>query len=222
MNLCQSKEEYEKRLNSLTPYNSLQEKNAILKVMGGDVSTMEIARILGTDPINNIEASAFIFKLRENSVSDIIEINYECPTCGTIDMHGISIPEMFFSSPVDESIPVGLFEDVDEWGIEDINNLEISEYDELSDTMHKNNTAIFSPWVTLSCRICSNEKEVSISPREILSKFSIANIYEQYMDISYFSSMTKQDTDSMLPFEREIFMGLIQKKEDEKDPNKHR
>jgi hypothetical protein len=36
------------------------------------------------------------------------------------------------------------------------------------------------------------------------------------MDLSYFSSLTKHDVDNMFPFEREIFVGLLQKREKEK------
>ena len=45
---------------------------------------------------------------------------------------------------------------------------------------------------------------------------TLTDIYNQYADISFYSSNTKNDVDSMYPFEREAFVALIQKRLDKK------
>ena len=190
---------------------------------------MELAKLLGVNPQNEFEAMAFIFKVREISVSDIIEVSNTCDKCKRQDIHGVNIISMFFQGEkdIDKSVPIGLFSSIEDLeDLEDlelsqynINNLSINEYNQMESVLFDNNIKIFNPAVTLICRKCGNEYETALKAVDIVSKSTISNIYEQYLDISYHSHMTKLDTDSMLPFEREIFVGLIQKKEDEKSVN---
>lgn len=206
------------RLENLQPYNTEQEKNALIKAMDKHCP-LDICRILGVEPHNNLEAEAFIYKLREISVGDIIEVTSVCPSCKNRDANYINIPKMFFQQQLDASVSVGLFEDISELpesDIEIINNMTLDEYSIIEKTIKENNNKIFNPISTSNCRKCENTINIKVNYKDIISKFGIKNIYEQYLDISYYTNMTKKDTDGMLPFEREIFLGLIQNKEDEK------
>lgn len=201
----------------VSPYNSFQEKTALIKQSDGEKNPIRIAKILGLNPSNRFEAIAMIFKARENSVDDLIEFNYKCKECGFLDLKSISISDMFFKDDIDESLPIGIFETLDEIiSEEDINNLSIKEFNELEKKLFKNNLAIFDPSIVLTCSKCKNREKTVFDISSVVSKTTLKNIYEQYLDLTYFSNITKYDVDNMYPFEREVFLGLIQKKEDEK------
>jgi len=212
--------DYKEVINNLKRYNSGQEKEALLYLMEDDITALKTAQILGANPKNEFEALAFIFKLREISVSDLIDLTYTCVNkdCKYQDALHISIPDMFWKDDeLDEAVPIGLFQDLDsiEEDIKDINILSIMDYNVLENKIFSNNYKIFDPKIDIVCKRCNTANSTTISFKSIVSKFSISNIYEQYFDVSYFCNMTKIDTDSMFPFEREIFIGLIQAKQDE-------
>lgn len=212
---------YKSKIDSIKPYTSIKEKDTMLMQMSGEKNPVKIAESLGYHPINRFEAIAMIFKAREVSVSDLIDITLKCSECNHLDMKVVNIPDMFYRGDIDESIEVGLFESLTEIDDEEvINNLSISEYNEYEQKIFKNNLEIFNPLISLKCSKCNHVSEMTLDPSGLISKFSLSNIYEQYLDISYFSHMTKADVDNMYPFEREVFIGLIQKKEDEKNPKK--
>jgi len=215
-----SLEAFKDRFLSIAPYTSIQQKNALIRQSDGEVDPMVIAELLGLSPNNRFEAIAMIFKAREISVSDLIDYNGKCSECNYLDANSLSIPQMFYKDDckeLDISVPIALVEDLTELFSEEyINNLKIKDYDELEQKVFKNNLILFDPALPTKCRKCGHIDKTVFDISSIISKSSISNIYEQYMDISYYSSMTKLDTDSMIPFEREVFLGLIQQKEDEK------
>lgn len=181
-----------------------------------------MAKILGGNPNNEFEAIAIIFKLREISVSDIIELTHICKKCDQQSFIHQNIPDMFFQDieNINTGVPIGLYtsiDDIDEEDSDNINNMTIDEYNNIEEVLFSNNIKIFNPVVDVICSSCGYKHKTSIGALDIISKSNLSNIYEQYLDISYYSNMTKSDTDEMYPFEREIFIGLIQKKEDEKD-----
>lgn len=210
-------DDFKQSLEDLPRYNTLQEKEAVLRQMDGQKDPIKIANILGINPRNRFEAIAFIFKMRENSISDLIDYNIKCVECEYLDINALSIPDMFFNGTVDDSIPIGLFESVEEIVDEEIiNNLSIAEYNELEQKVFKNNLMLFDPAISTVCRKCGHKDKTVFNLSSIISKTTISNLYEQYLDITYYTNMTKHDVDTMMPFEREVFLGLIQKKEDDK------
>jgi len=208
---------FRERLKDVRRYNSWQEKEALLLSLSDEVDVIEIANILGLNPINNLEAEALILKAREKSVSESIEITSSCPKCKYINLYNVEIEDMFFKDKINNNLPEGLFESISEIpdDVLNLDNLSIEEYDKLENDIIINNEKIFSTQIELTCFSCGVKYFTQIEPIKSISKFPISNLYEQYTDITYFSHMTKKDVDEMYPFEREIFLGLIQKKEDE-------
>jgi len=207
---------FKDRLNSIRRYTTFQEKESLLESLEDDVDIMKVSKILKLEPKNELEANAFILKAISKSVSEILEINQECPNCQKINMTGINIDDMFFKEEIDQSIPEGLFEDLSQVSDKYLDeDLSLEDYNRLESIVLDNNEKIFSNIVQVSCIYCSHKYNVRINPIKFISKFSLTNLYEQYSDITYLSNMTKKDIDEMYPFEREIFLGLLQKKEDE-------
>lgn len=198
--------------DSLIPYNTGQEKNALIKSLDSKSNNVLISKILGYETLSLSEAEAYIYKLREISVGDIIETRHECK-CGYQGMYYMSIPDMFFKAETENYKICDSFENIDD---ENINNKSLDEYNEAETDVEDNNKKIFDPVVNFTCLKCKKDFKLQSEVQDIISKYSIKNIFEQYLDISSYTNMTKQDTDSMIPYEREIFLGLIQKKEDDK------
>lgn len=204
----------EERLQQLKRFNSSQERDALL--IDDDESDIEILKCL-TDikPINNLEASAFLLKLREISVGDELELMVTCPHCKIMNDPRIDLSTIFaLDNPYfledGTQIPVGLFEDISEI----INTLEadklsMKEYNELERILEEQNNKIFLESAIKYCRKCQGRITIDIEPRSILSKSSLSSLYQEYVNISLFSNNGKLDIDSMYPFEREIFASLI-------------
>lgn len=206
------------KLKKVKRYNSFQEKEALLSILDEDsIDIINTSKILGLSPVNKLEAEALIMKAREISVSESIELTSSCPNCDYINMTSVDIPSMFFKGEIDSKIPEGIYEDLSEVDIEGLEDLELDKYNELENKLESNNKNIFDNVVEINCLSCKYKYQTKIEPLKFISKFSISNLYEQYSDITYYSHMNKSDVDNMYPFEREIFIGLIQKKEDEKD-----
>ncbi len=211
MEYLKSKNFLEDKLNSLKKYTTYQEKEALL--LEDDASFSETVAILSDiTPINELEAVAMIFKLREISVSDIIELTQTCPHCNYPDIHQIEIKEFFnFKSTLD--IPIGLFENIDDIiNTSYTNDLILSEYIRIEEELEQQNTKVFRPYVFKYCKRCSSQLKFDVHPKSIISKSGPSNIFKEYMNLTFYSSMNKKDVDDMFPYEREIFLNLLKEK----------
>jgi hypothetical protein len=209
---------YKEYLNNTSTYDTCKEKNACIELLDEKTDAIKICKKLGLNPKNSLEAMALIFKSREKSVSDIIETMTTC-NCGKINLNNIQIKDLFFrSDDLYLDIPIVLIEDFNE--IEELipgfEDLDLDKSKELENKFIHNNKIIFNPVSKILCEGCNKEINIIIDYKNIISKFEIKNIFEQYLDITQFTNMGKNDVDSMLPFEREIFIGLIQERENKK------
>ena len=215
-----SYEKYKEFLENVPFYTSLKEKNSVIFTLDSKVTPAKIARTLGLNPKTEMEALAMIFQSRKKSVGETIEIRKQCPNCEHFDFYVIEIDKLFFNENkehfddapyvlIDAFTDLELFED-----IPNLDDLSLSEMNELEEKISKNSKFIFDLETSLICNKCGNKMKIFLDYKQILSKFTIKNIYEQYLDITQFSNMNKKDVDDMYPFEREIFMGLIQERQD--------
>ncbi len=209
---------FKKRLK-VTPYTTKEEKQILL--LDDDATYEDILSVVSDiEPLNELEAVALLFKYRESSVSDLIEVTKECPHCNFINPCNIEISEFFdmdYQSALD--IPQGIFfevEDIINTKIAD--NLVIKDYNKIRDAIIEQSKNIFNPLVKRECKKCLKTFELSVNPRSIMSKSTASNIFREYIDISYYTANGKLDIDSMYPYEREIYLNIIKdrlKKESE-------
>jgi len=213
-----------KYLDDIDGYCTLQEKDASIELLNAkndentDENIFKICDILGIKkPSNILEAKAFIFKAREKSVSNIIDVMITCD-CGEINMVQVDISTLFYKDKekLDNSIPIKIVQDFDEISkiYPDILDLSLEECTEIENRFKHNNKIIFDSIIKSNCRKCNSLLVTDIDYKNIISKFNIKNIYEQYLDLTQHTNMTKKDVDDMPPFEREIFLNLIQEKID--------
>lgn len=206
---------FKEKIEKIKRFTSRQEKESLLETMSGDYNIFKICEILEIEASNKLEAEALIMKAIEISVSENLETKSSCPACSKVNLNSIPINEFFFNS--ENILLENIIDDVSEIDNIDFENMDITYYDELEQKIKENNKYLFNPTSNIVCIHCKEEYKIYIEPVKYISKFSLTNIYEQYSDITYYSNMTKKDVDDMYPFEREIFIGLIQAKEDSKE-----
>ncbi len=202
----------ESRLKELKMITSAQERNALM--VDDNKSDSELLEKL-TDlvPINDLEAQAFLIKIRETSVQDQIEYIVNCSECGTMNSLKIDTSDCIDLSPSyynDQQFPVGVFTSLDSIiNNEVIDKISIRDYQELENIMKKQNEQIVKKLHTKHCRKCRNEIDIFIDPRAIFTKSTLSSIYSDYVNISMYSNNGKLDIDSLYPFEREIYNSMI-------------
>jgi hypothetical protein len=213
-----TKLEYKEYLENVSEYSTLKEKNTLIKLLG-ETSALEMAKTLDLKPFpkNELEAIAMIFQARKKSVGETIEVTIQC-NCGAMDFYSIDIDSFFFQGNINESIPIKLIDSIEDFDDNDkindilINTLTIKEYNEVEKIIIENNKSIFNNNFEVNCKKCGNIIHSYVDYKNIISKFPIKNVYEQYLDLTQFTNMTKQDVDNMFPFEREIFINMIQER----------
>ena len=202
---------FDKRLKSLKKYTSAQELEAL--TLPDESLPSEILEVLSDiKPLNELEALALIYKLREISVSDLIEITIPCGHCEYMNIYNIEIEE-YFSTVPDSLLPPGIFTEVEDIiNTKKADDLILKEYFKIKKELLSNSTTIFSASIKRKCDKCKESLDISIAPLSIISKSSLGSIFKEYVDISYYSNMTKLDVDSMYPFQREITLNLLSEK----------
>jgi hypothetical protein len=211
---------------SKVKYTSEQEKEILL--LDDDEDELEIYKILVKDkylePLNKMELLLFLIKLRENSVSDILEGMKECEKCGVINDFQIDLSVITDVSKVElkeehiekyPDFPIGLFESIEDiLDEETIEEISVLEYNEIEEIIYYNNEKLLNLVYDFECRIpsCKHKNVVVIFPKSILSKTSLTNLYEEYFALSFYGSNTYSDINKMYPFERELFTALLTKK----------
>ncbi len=204
----------ENRINSLKKFTTFQEKNALF--IDDHISILDVVKEL-TDiiPINELEAEIFLLKLREISVSDIIEVVVICPECDAPNPAEIKIPDIINIQPTyfkEEIIPCGIFNNINEILSDDVaESLSLKDYNKLEALILDQNDNIFKDSIT-KCRKCQAEISVIFDPRDIFTKSTAGGIYQEYIDISTYTNNGKLDIDSLYPYEREMFISLISEK----------
>lgn len=216
MKFNKSKDWFKNRLKSLKPYTSKQEMEFLL-LDDEDLTYTKILSVLSDiEPLSDFEAAALLFKLREISVSDLIETTKSCEHCKFMDLYNIEIQEFFnlnYKSSEIEDLPLGLFtKNEDVISKKKSNKLILKDYILLEKEIFKQSSEVFKLSVERKCKKCNNINIIWINPKQILSKSSHSKIFKEYTDISYYTHNSKLDIDSMYPFHREVVINLINEK----------
>ena len=211
MKYTKSKNYLNDRFKKLKKYTSSQELEVLL--LEDNATPIEVLSILSNiKTTNETEAMAFIFKLREISVSDLIEITKSCSECNYMNVHNIEIDE-FFNLDINTELPLGIFsEPEDIINTKTANKLILKEYIKIKKELEENTSKVFKLSVKRVCQRCKEQEEIYINPISIISKSSQISIFKEYVDISFYSNITKLDVDSMFPFQREITLNLLTEK----------
>jgi hypothetical protein len=215
------------RLESISRYKTKDEKNVLLLDDEEYDLRVHLKTLYpdGIEPINDGEASAFIYKAREISVSDVIEMVLECSMCNTINDVTVDLTEIINTDievPDYPDFPIGLFETVEDiMSPEDSDNLVLWENNKILKIIRDNNEKIIDPTMLFECRkkTCKHINKISISPLGILSKVTLTGLYNEIYTLMFHAGTTFEDVENLYPFERSLYIQIAQRSLDAKAQN---
>lgn len=185
--------------------------------------------------LTDYEKRIILLKCRELSVGDDISFNFKCNSCNSVNNSIARVDDFFTNNVYTNRGPLKfkkfkIVESYIDLDREDTNietylknldgspvdedvldNMDSMEYENIYDEI-KNNTIKFKSKITGICSSCRNKIPINLSDRlivENMSEDSIQSIYKTYSDLIYFGSYSKKDIDSLIPFERTIFVGML-------------
>lgn len=164
-----------------------------------------------------------IYKLRGISVSNEISLNTRC-SCDFKFKCKININNILNKGDINHPELKNIYsEDIREYFKCSVDDLEIEKYDELEDYILENKTT-FNFLMSYECPSCKNIIKVNLKNPEIYKNcFSENNIVEFYKGVTRLSFTGKFTINGILndlyPFERDIFMNLINAEVEEYNKN---
>jgi hypothetical protein len=207
----------------LKPYTTAQEKTMLLNAELYETYDIDFALEVLKDNISvdyntfsKEEKIAILYKLRTISISEKVSVSFKCTSCKSPNFTDIDITDVIVpgipSDDVSDQFKKLTDDNFREFVDIDIDELELDEYDKLFETT-QNSITKFNFTDKAMCHKCKTEISIDISsPKfiiENLSEDSLMSLYKTTSDLIYYSHYTKYDVDNMLPFERSIFVGLL-------------
>lgn len=216
--------EYSGKKFQIAPYNTSQEKELLLMAMISEPTLDGALRVCGIadNIINDLsenEKIALLYKFRMISVGDDLNLKFTCKHCGTSSDNIVNITGIIEESTITNPLITDRFKHVTEDNFQEfiscnVDDLELDEYEELFEET-KNTITKFNFKRPIICQKCKKENFVGIGNPEFvidnLSEDTIMSLYQTYNDLTYFGKYTKQDIDTLYPFERTILISLLNK-----------
>ena len=224
----------------IEPYNTAQEKQCLLTSAFDLETADDVFKILNFETDYNLsedEKKVILFKHRECSIGDEIDTTFKCK-CGQGNDGQLMLTDFVIPAELDTEgvlhcnehlTSENLFEYISEDfeyndldlsdGIEEgLDDLDIEDFDEVMKIVQKNQVS-YNFIKQVQCMKCMEFNNINVGSMEyiiqILSEESLMTLYKSYNFLVYFGKYSLLDIDSMLPFERAIYIGLLNKvKED--------
>ena len=208
------------------PYDTEKEKDLLIMSSFEIYNIDEILRVLGLEyseleKLTENEKKVLLYKFREISVGDEINVKFKCTYCKAPNETSISCTDLIQNNHLDPDIKI-LDAEVTDDNIkeflyieqDEIDNLDLDEYEKLLDRI-KRNQVKYNFVKKCSCLKCKSENSFYIGDIkyiiESLSEDTLMSMYRTYNDMCMFGNYNKRDIDSLYPFERTILIGLINK-----------
>lgn len=213
----------------IEPYTSFQEKELMLVQSYTDInqeSALDIALDIlkvSKKTIKKLsidEKKALIYKFREISVGETIEIKYICQHCKSPCVSKVYLNNII-KKPVKHSeyvvdlhrLPVDE-KDLRENFLKNINQLDYEEYENIAYNI-KDYLTYYDFNAQVICFNCKNKNNISLYSNKFIldaiSDESIQSLYKTYQALIYYGKWNKADIDNLYPFERQIFINLLNK-----------
>lgn len=221
------KYEYSGKEFMLEPYTTDQEKQILLlELLGGDDEINASLSICGVSDeiiasLSEQEKIAMLYKFRSISIGDEIPLGYKCRHCDTPNEIGLDVGDLVTSNNITNDKIVDKFKKVTDDNLEefisiDIDDMDLDEFENIFDEVKRSVTK-FNFIREHNCIKCKKPNYIDIEPDVVqyMSEDTLMSMYQTYNDLSFFGKYTKQDIDSMIPFERTILIGLLNKTREE-------
>lgn len=209
----------------LFPYDTNQEKDLLLLVNFENYTLDDALEICGLseDIISTLsrdEKVFLLFKYRSISVGDEINLKFTCSHCGTKNDNTLTIGDMVVQPKEKHDYIIDKYKTVTDDNIQefvtvDVDNLELDEYIKLFKEV-QNSVTTFNFVFPITCQKCQKQNLRNMNKDDSfiidnMSEETLSSIYKIYNDLIFNSNYTKQDIDRMYPFERTIFISLLNK-----------
>ena len=211
----------------IQPYNTEKEKDLLIMSSFEIYDINEILRVLDVDMeiidgLSLNEKKVLLYKFREISVGDEINVKFKCTECKAQNETVLSCTDLVEKNEYANPEIKILDEEVTDENIhlfinkspEEIENLDIDEYEHLIEEI-KRNQVKYNFVKSCNCIKCKTKNLFYIGDVkyiiESLSEDTLMSLYRTYNDMCMFGNYNKRDIDSLYPFERTILIGLINK-----------
>jgi len=210
----------------IAPYKTHQEKD-ILLLSSFDVEdldgVLDVLNFSTEYELTDDEKKLILYKHREISIGDDINIKFKCKMCSqpnetTLTASNFIIDSNLHDSDVKKINKTVTDENLHEFVNIDVDDLDILDFELLKKRVQDNQIEI-NFVKSVQCIKCKEEHIFDIGNAkyiiEAMSEDELMSMYKTYSSMIYFGHFTKEDIDNMYPFERTVFVGLLNKiKED--------
>ena len=211
----------------IQPYDTEKEKDLLIMSSFEIYDIDEILRVLGVkkkirNSLTENEKKVLLYKFREISVGDEINVKFKCTECKSPNDAALSCSDLVQPSEikdsriklVDKEVTDDNIYDFLEMSPEEIDDLDVDEYEKLLELI-KESQVKYNFTRQCTCIKCKSINSFYIGDIkyiiESLSEDTLMSIYRTYNDMCMFGNYNKRDIDSLYPFERTILIGLINK-----------
>ena len=214
--------EYSGKKFELFPYCTSQEKDLLLLGAMESSNLDHALQICGIcddtlSSLSDLEKTAMLYKLREISVGEDINLKFKCKHCNSGNENTLNIADIVTSSNIKNDNITDMFINLTEDTLPkfvnvDVDELNIDEYEDLLKEVKESITK-FKFVQHAVCQKCGLENPIRIDEPNFvidnMSEDSLPSMYQTYNDMTFFGKYTKQDIDSLYPFERVILVSLL-------------
>lgn len=212
----------------IEPYNTFKEKELLLlsSFEVDDIGTVfDILGFEHSDELSEDEQRVLLYKYREISLGDEIQVKFKCDNCKKANETSITANNFIVLPKRNDKFVKKIAKEVTDDNLQefvdigmDVDDLDVSDFEELKQKV-KDNQLQFNFIKECSCIHCGTKKRYDLSSIkyiiEIMSDDTLMTLYKTYNAMIFFGHYSKEDIDKMYPFERSIFIGLLNKtKED--------
>lgn len=211
---------------NITPYSTKQEKELLLYIsLNEDYTFKDVLETLSSnikgnlDDLSEEEQITLLYKLRSISIGEEINLKFKCNECKLANEQYLNVSEIVTSSNIKNNLIIDKFTTVTDDNFQDfvtcnVDELDIEVYEELFKEVQDSVTK-FNLEHTKFCQHCNVEHKFDITNKtyvvENMSEDSLMSLYQTIGDMVFFGHYSKHDIDGMLPFERSIFVGILNK-----------
>jgi hypothetical protein len=215
---------YNGKVITLTPYNTLQERDILLYTSGEydfDAlmeiveNNIKIKEPYTYESLSDAEKMYILLELKHASVGEVFSFIKKCDSCSENYEADVTFENVLNEGCLENYENIELTEafsdDYNDYVDFEIDELDIDVYDKLIEHIDKYKTK-FNFSTSSVCTHCKAQNKIILTKKHLvenLSEDTLSNFYHTISSMVYHGNYTKKDIDSMLPFERSIYLSLL-------------
>lgn len=213
------------------PYITSQEKEILLLSsfniddLDRVLDILEYKSDFEIQDLSEEEKKVLLYKFREISLGDEVDIKFVCDKCkcpneNTLEANNFIVFSIRNDKDIKKINKKVTDENLQDFIIGDTNvdELDLQDFEELKKRIQENQIQ-YNFIKKTKCLRCGTERSFDLSSNkyiiDIMSDDTLMSLYKTYNNMVFFGHYSKDDIDKMLPFERTILLGLLQKTKEE-------